>query len=222
MIYLFCNEAYGHPFIESATRASDELELPLTLVFSTRGIDSPTSQNLLGTLRRRRMELRRSKAMRSRYRLPVLFAADVNSDEFRGKLDGDSHGIISGFNQIFRRATIERFRTFVNFHPSLLPYYRGPTPSAWCLRNGESRTGYTMHRVTRRIDDGEILYQEAVSTDGAATAEALDRRIAEVGAVTLRRWLEHLSSQLPFETARLDAAAIYRERPDYLSFDRGA
>jgi len=160
--------------------------------------------------------------MRSRYGLPALFVADVNTDEFREQLDGDSHGIITGFNQIFRRRTIERFSSFVNFHPSLLPFYRGPTPSAWCLRNGESHSGYTMHRVTRRIDAGEVLYQEAVPTDGVTTGEELDQRIARAGAVTLRRWLEQLKSQAPFETCRLDAETIYRERPDYLSFEQGA
>jgi methionyl-tRNA formyltransferase len=220
MIYLFCNEAYGRPFIETAARASVELELPLTLVFSTRGSEAPRPERLVGATRWRLARARRAKALQRRHDLPASLSADINTDDFRESLDAEAHGVITGFNQIFRRATLERFRTLVNFHPSLLPYYRGPVPSTWCLRNEETSSGYTVHRVTRRIDDGEILYQEEVPTDGAATAEELDRRIATAGAPTLRRWLEHLQSGAPFPRALLDAAAIYREHPGYLSFDR--
>ena len=220
MIYLFCNEAYGAPFVEAAASASRELALPLRLVFSTRGLEPPRPDGLVGGLRWRLSHARRAAALSRRHGLPALLAADVNTDEFHARLATDAHGIITGFNQIFRRATIERFRTLVNFHPSLLPYYRGPVPSTWCLRHGERSSGYTLHRVTERIDDGEILYQEAVPTDGVPTAEALDRRIAEAGAPTLRCWLEHLRSGSPFPRLQLDAAAIYREHPDYLSFDR--
>jgi methionyl-tRNA formyltransferase len=220
MTYLFCNEGYGAPFIAAAARASRELDVPLTLVFSTRGIEPPPPDGLVASVRRRLSRARHTAALRRRYGLPVLLAADVNGEGFHARLEAVSHGIVTGFNQIFRRPTIERFRTLVNFHPSLLPYYRGPVPSTWCLRNGERSSGYTLHRVTERIDDGEILYQEAVPTDGAPTAEALDRRIAEAGAPTLRRWLEHLRSGASFPRLELDAAAIYREHPGYVSFDR--
>ena len=35
----------------------------------------------------------------------------------------------------------------VNGHPSLLPDYRGPSPVAWAIRNGETEIGYTFHRM---------------------------------------------------------------------------
>jgi len=218
MIYLFCNESYGRPFVETAARASIELELPVTLVFSTRGEESPRPEEFVGAMRWRLARIRRARALQRRYGLPALLSGNINTDDFRESLETEAHGIITGFNQIFRRTTLERFRTLINFHPSLLPYYRGPVPSTWCLRNRERSSGYTVHRVTRRIDDGEILYQEEVPTDGAATAEELDRRIATSGAPTLRRWLEHLQSGTPFPRALLDAATIYREHPGYLSF----
>jgi methionyl-tRNA formyltransferase len=220
MIYLFCNEGYGGPFIETAARASRELARPLTLVFSTRGIEAPRPPEGARVVREWLARRRRTAALRRRHRLPALLSADVNSRPFLESLAAEAHGVIAGFNQIFRGATIERFRTLVNFHPSLLPYYRGPVPSTWCLRNGETSSGYTVHRVTERIDEGEILYQEAVPTAGVATAEELDRRIAEAAAPTLRRWLEFLHSGAAFRRVRLDAATIYREHPDYLSFDR--
>jgi len=49
----------------------------------------------------------------------------------------------------------------INYHPSLLPRYRGPNPLAWTLRNGDSRFGVTWHRMGPQFDGGPILAQEA-------------------------------------------------------------
>jgi len=56
---------------------------------------------------------------------------------------------VSSFHQKIPRAVIETPATAaINFHPSLLPAYRGATPPSWCLMNGEKRTGVTAHYVT--------------------------------------------------------------------------
>jgi len=47
----------------------------------------------------------------------------------------------------------------INGRDSLLPKYRGPNPSGWVLRNGETETGYTIHRLTHEFDAGPILAQ---------------------------------------------------------------
>lgn len=45
----------------------------------------------------------------------------------------------------------------INIHPSLLPKYRGPNPIFWQIRNGETQTGVTLHKVSEKIDAGDIL-----------------------------------------------------------------
>ncbi len=37
-----------------------------------------------------------------------------------------------------------------NLHGSLLPAYRGRAPINWCLVNGESETGITLHQMTAK------------------------------------------------------------------------
>jgi methionyl-tRNA formyltransferase len=49
----------------------------------------------------------------------------------------------------------------VNGHPSLLPDYRGPSPMAWAIRNGEREGGFTFHRMDADLDTGAILAQGA-------------------------------------------------------------
>ncbi len=45
-------------------------------------------------------------------------------------------------------------------HPSLLPKYRGPAPINWVLINGEEETGVTLFKLSKGVDDGEIITQE--------------------------------------------------------------
>ena len=48
----------------------------------------------------------------------------------------------------------------INIHPSLLPHYRGPVPTAWTIENGEKYFGITIHLMDEGIDTGDILVQE--------------------------------------------------------------
>jgi len=155
--------------------------------------------------------------------LPSLTAPDINDPAFLERLEPGAAGIIAGFDQIFRAPAIERLRPFVNFHPSLLPLYRGPEPAYWCIQNGEITTGFTLHEVTTRIDDGAILYQESVPIDGAVDPAALNRSIAVRAAPVLERWLDHLVKGMPWVPVQLDAFDVYRHHVRYASFPkRGA
>jgi methionyl-tRNA formyltransferase len=47
----------------------------------------------------------------------------------------------------------------INGHDALLPKYRGPNPQGWMFRNGDAKTGYTVHRLAPEFDAGPILSQ---------------------------------------------------------------
>ena len=47
----------------------------------------------------------------------------------------------------------------INLHPSLLPKYKGLMTHKRMLINKENKYGYTIHKVTKYLDDGEILIQ---------------------------------------------------------------
>lgn len=48
----------------------------------------------------------------------------------------------------------------INLHGSLLPRYRGRCPVNWVLVNGEKETGVTLHYMTPKPDDGDIIGQK--------------------------------------------------------------
>lgn len=47
----------------------------------------------------------------------------------------------------------------INIHASLLPKYRGSSPSRDVLLNNEKETGLTCHYIDEGIDTGDIIYQ---------------------------------------------------------------
>jgi len=70
----------------------------------------------------------------------------------------------------------------LNLHGSLLPKYRGRVPVNWVLVNGESETGVTLHHMTPRPDDGDIVCQERVPIDDNDTALTLHLKLAQASS----------------------------------------
>jgi len=65
-----------------------------------------------------------------------------------------------------------------NLHGSLLPAYRGRCPVNWVLVNGEKETGVTLHQMTPRPDDGDIIAQHRVAITDDDTAFTLHQKCA--------------------------------------------
>jgi len=59
-------------------------------------------------------------------------------------------------------ATIPRHGT-IQFHPSLLPRYRGPSSINWPIILGDTRTGLSIFRPTDGLDEGPIILQKETS-----------------------------------------------------------
>jgi methionyl-tRNA formyltransferase len=56
-------------------------------------------------------------------------------------------------------ATIPRHGT-IQFHPSLLPRYRGPSSINWPIILGDARTGLSIFRPVDGLDEGPVLLQK--------------------------------------------------------------
>lgn len=66
----------------------------------------------------------------------------------------------------------------IGVHPSLLPRHRGPNPFFWAIDAGDADTGVSVHRLTERYDEGDVLATERLAVgerDAWQLARALDR-----------------------------------------------
>jgi len=48
----------------------------------------------------------------------------------------------------------------IQYHPSLLPKYRGPSSINWPISRGESKTGLTIFRPNDGLDEGPVILQK--------------------------------------------------------------
>jgi methionyl-tRNA formyltransferase len=51
----------------------------------------------------------------------------------------------------------------IQYHPSLLPKYRGPSSINWPISRGELRTGLTIFRPTDGLDEGPVILQKEIA-----------------------------------------------------------
>jgi len=60
-------------------------------------------------------------------------------------------------------------------HDSLLPVYRGFSPTVWAIANGEPATGATLFRMAEAVDAGDIVDQLTIPiSSDAVVAEIMD------------------------------------------------
>jgi methionyl-tRNA formyltransferase len=103
--------------------------------------------------------------------------------------------IVAAYGQILPAAVLElpRYKC-INIHPSLLPRYRGPSPVAAPILNGDPVTGVTIMLIERKVDSGPILSQEEMTISDEDTTESLSERLAVMGArkliETIPDWVE--------------------------------
>ena len=79
--------------------------------------------------------------------------------DLKPELLGDCEIIFSvGYLKKINSEIIENYE-IINLHPSLLPKYKGLMTHKRMLINKEAKYGYSIHKVTKFLDDGEILNQ---------------------------------------------------------------
>jgi methionyl-tRNA formyltransferase len=70
---------------------------------------------------------------------------------------------------------------FLNMHPALLPFHRGPAPLFWMFRSGERTGGATIHFMDQGLDTGDIVAQEAFDLADGISGVAAERHCNAIG-----------------------------------------
>src|SRR5262249_46590104 len=96
----------------------------------------------------------------------------------------------------------------VNSHPSRLPRYRGPSPIAWQVRNGDREIGVTYHRMDEDFATGGVLAQGTIPLGDDDWLPDLMPRFAELQEKLLPIVFERVARGDPGD-AQDDAQASY-------------
>lgn len=80
----------------------------------------------------------------------------------------------------------------LNMHGSLLPKYRGRVPVNWAIIKGETETGATLHFMTEKPDNGDIVAQQAVPILPDDTALQVFQKVTVAAEMALHACLPDL------------------------------
>ncbi len=92
----------------------------------------------------------------------------------------------------------------INFHPGLIPKYRGADPIYWQIRNREPFGGVTVHKMTDIVDEGPVLLIKETTVIPGETYGIHHNRLGAVVAETIPEIIEIVKlkqEQLPSEYA---------------------
>lgn len=80
----------------------------------------------------------------------------------------------------------------INFHPSLIPKYRGATPVQAALLNGDKQTGITALFTVKALDAGDVIQQKKFDIKEDETADVLMNRLFSECAQSVSEVLERV------------------------------
>jgi phosphoribosylglycinamide formyltransferase 1 len=86
--------------------------------------------------------------------------------------------VLAGFMELLGPELVGRFRNrIVNVHPSLLPAFPGVGAIERAVEHGVRVTGVTVHFVDERLDNGPIIFQEALELSYPARIGEIEERV---------------------------------------------
>jgi len=144
--------------------------------------------------------------------LAVFQPENVNSLDSVDRLRATEADIllIVAYGRILKQSVLDVPRMLpLNLHFSLLPEYRGAAPVAKAIAEGRTRTGVTIQRVVRKLDAGPVLTRRQAEIAPGETADALEARLAIVGADLAVETLGVIERGEAVETPQDEAKATF-------------
>ena len=161
--------------------------------------------------------------------LPVFQPSSLKSPEVMLEMESAAPDaiVVAAYGRFIPREVFERPPLgCLNVHPSLLPRYRGPSPVATALRNGDQTTGVTVMKVIEEMDAGPILASREVAVAENETTEVLTRRLFELGAEllveTLPLWERGSLQPLPQNDSQATETRLLTREDGEIDWTRGA
>jgi methionyl-tRNA formyltransferase len=121
--------------------------------------------------------------------LPLLRPERVGEPQVASALAASEPdvGVVVAFGQFMPRRIRElpRLGYCINAHASLLPRYRGASPIAQAILDGETKTGISVMRVEREMDAGPVALVRETAIGEQENAAELTERLADLAAEAL-------------------------------------
>lgn len=101
----------------------------------------------------------------ARHGIPTVAPEDPNGADMQARIAACAPDFLFSFyyRRMLGSALLQLApRGALNMHGSLLPRYRGRVPVNWAVIRGETETGASLHYMTEKPDQGDVVGQQAV------------------------------------------------------------
>lgn len=132
--------------------------------------------------------------------------------------------IVAAFGQILPQAVLDqpRYGT-LNIHASLLPKYRGVSPIAEAILQGDSEAGVTIMLIDAGVDTGPMLLKRSIPIGEDETTGSLTSKLADLGAQALLEalplWIEGKIMPEPQDEQRASHTHMLRKEDGEISWE---
>jgi methionyl-tRNA formyltransferase len=124
------------------------------------------------------------KSVANKNNIPYWVVSDINGTDIYARIKALNPHLIVSYSapQIIKNPILSLpAYGIINVHGSLLPSYRGCLPSFWYLFNNEKFGGATVHYMSSKIDDGQIIVQEQISLEKCESMFQVMNQTKELG-----------------------------------------
>lgn len=142
--------------------------------------------------RSKRKNLNLVKVLSEKFYIPLIELQNLNSkrdiDWIRNK-KADMMIVVS-FGLIFQEFLIDMFPLgCFNFHASLLPRWRGPSPVQYSILFGDRKTGVTLIKLNNKLDSGFIVDQISIPVDKNDNIVTLLKKLLLISVNMLKNFI---------------------------------
>ncbi|MFA9288293.1 MAG: methionyl-tRNA formyltransferase [Weeksellaceae bacterium] len=111
---------------------------------------------------------------------------------------------------------------FWNIHPSSLPRYRGPSPTAYPLIIGEKQTAVTLMQMNEKLDEGAIIQQHDLKLPPSLMRDELETEVATIAIDIVKQNLMELHakgkvSQIPQKHTEATYTRLLKKQHGFVS-----
>ncbi|HVW96144.1 MAG TPA: formyltransferase family protein [Mucilaginibacter sp.] len=121
----------------------------------------------------------------------------------------------SGYNHIIETDRLSDVKHgLYNIHFGPLPQFRGPSPVFWQLRTGQKEVGLVIHKMTQKLDQGAVVWEQKITNQPYFNYEFLNRVFGEQQCKGVIAVLDLLNAgKQPIEKIQDENNAAYYNLP---------
>lgn len=140
--------------------------------------------------------------------IPLMETYNINSPEVLAQLQAIKPDlIVVQGTTLIKNSTIKDIPLVLNLHWGLSPYYRGSYCTEWALLNEDIlNIGYTLHKISARIDGGDILFQGRPQISPQDDTYSINMKLTRDGAKAMSMAIDHIKKGVPLHFHTQDSS----------------